>query len=681
MRHRLSIILILLGALLLLCSCEEKSRNTRWQWSSKEIALPEDFGNIRSITSAEGNVFVASYTALGRYHQGEITPVDTIYSPKAPAMVYGVTSYDATVFLLTGEMLPHYTDSGEAQENPNFSGQYAVIPYRENTRGEAVTFQLSKDDQLAGILALSDEYMLCWTESDAWVISMTDGSGRPQAITGEIIAPTVSQSGAWLWVKDHDTYGYYPLSAQLSALGDCVWPEECPANLAASSSDNNGCLLNTGAALSLYNTEGCVLVPLAEWRECALSRATITNIVQVDSDTWLCGSYVENKAWVVTRQAIADGQQTLQIAAAFGTSELDALVEQFNATHTNCTAVVKYYPENAYDRLCTEIMAGNGPDVLNLYGLSLPLGSPYLEDIYPYIDSDESLDRNTFIPTVLSSLEVNGTLQSVPATYAVATLTANTSAVGDRTSWTFREMQALLAQQNRNTHLLPETWTQEEFLKWIASISTGAFVDWENHTADYNSAEFREQLQFCATLPKTFQHAEAGNRWQALAQLQVIQSPLVLQSICQQYDRPFTFIGFPCESGNGSFFECTTLHLGISSDSAKKDLAWEFVRYALLPEYQQALAETGYLSVRNDVREAQLQGEIAEEMMGEPLDSALLKQYYQLTSQPLLFIGYNEEIAQIIQDEGSSFFDGQRTVEEAAERIQNRVALYLSEIE
>lgn len=63
---------------------------------------------------------------------------------------------------------------------------------------------------------------------------------------------------------------------------------------------------------------------------------------------------------------------TLRIAAAFHTSELDALVEQFSETHTDCIVEVSYYPENAYDRLCTEIMAGGGPDVLNLFGLSLP---------------------------------------------------------------------------------------------------------------------------------------------------------------------------------------------------------------------------------------------------------------------------------------------------------------------
>lgn len=50
-------------------------------------------------------------------------------------------------------------------------------------------------------------------------------------------------------------------------------------------------------------------------------------------------------------------------------------------------------------------------------------------------------------------------------------------------------------------------------------------------------------------------------------------------------------------------------------------------------------------------------------------------------SQPLVFIGYNEQIAGIILEEGEAYFSGQRTVEEAAERIQNRVTLYLSEIQ
>lgn len=167
--------------------------------------------------------------------------------------------------------------------------------------------------------------------------------------------------------------------------------------------------------------------------------------------------------------------------------------------------------------------------------------------------------------------------------------------------------------------------------------------------------------------------------------MQVIQNPLVLQTISTNYGQPFTFIGFPTEDGSGSFFQCTTLHLGISSASEKKELAWEFVRQALTAEYQRALAERWCLSVRGDIMEAQLRGEIVpllpEDEENEPLNEAVAEQYRQLVSQPLVFIGYNEQIAGIILEEGEAYFSGQRTVEEAAERIQNRVTLYLSEIQ
>ena len=72
---------------------------------------------------------------------------------------------------------------------------------------------------------------------------------------------------------------------------------------------------------------------------------------------------------------------------------------------------------------------------------------------------------------------------------------------------------------------------------------------------------------------------------------------------------------------------------------------------------------------------------LPEDEENEALDEAVAEQYRRLVSQPLVFIGYNEELSGIILEEGEAYFTGQRTVEEAAERIQNRVTLYLSEIQ
>ena len=365
-------------------------------------------------------------------------------------------------------------------------------------------------------------------------------------------------------------------------------------------------------------------------------------------------------------------QSTLRIAAAFRSEELDALAAQFEALHGDCTVVVDYYPDNAYDRLCTEIMAGDGPDVLNLYGLSLPLDSPYLEDLYGYIDADEELHREDFVPAVLSSLEVGGVLRSLPATYEVVTLSARTSDVGTGTSWTFEEMCDALTQRPQ-CRLLPEYWVQTEFLRWIAAISIGQFIDWEHHTANYSSAAFQKQLQFCALLPEIAARPANRDPESCLTHFDVVQNGAGLQQLSNLWGEPFTFIGFPTESGSGSFFECTTLHLGISANSQKKSLAWEFVKLAVSQETQQQLSRRMYMPVRRDAMEAQVKAAGSDE--------AVQRQYFQLVSQPLVFIGYNADVAEIILEEGTACFDGKRTVEEAAERIQNRVTLYLSEIE
>ncbi len=500
MKKRFAILLTLLAALLL-CGCGERADDQRWLWSSEEITPPTDFGYVLTVASTEDEVFAVSHTALGRYENGEITVLDTIYSTDAPAMVYGASGYGDILYLLTGEMRPQYTENGEPRKNPDFSGKYTVIAYRSGARAEAVPFQLSERDVLSGLLALSDEYMLCWTATDAWVVSLTEGGSiYPQQVSGEIVAPTTSRSGMWLWAKQGETFGFYPLTAAENALGDLTQPEECPISLTATVSRNDGCLLNGNENLSLYHPVKNTAVSLVNWHDCSMADATVTSIVQSSDATWLCASNVDGRIWNIRRDTIAEGKKTLHIASAYGSLELDELVKQFNRAHRDCVAVIDYYPENAYDRLCTEMMAGDGPDVLDLANLSIPQNSSYLVDLYPYIDADSDLERDMFVPTVISALELNGQLRSLPAAFIVGTVTARVADVGERTDWTIEELQDIMAQRTDDIHLMPNWMDRHNYLAWIGMLSPGEFIDWENGIAYYDSESFLRQLQFCETL-------------------------------------------------------------------------------------------------------------------------------------------------------------------------------------
>lgn len=673
MKKRFAILLTLLAALLL-CGCGEKADEQRWLWSSEEITPPSDFGYVLTVASTEDEVFAVSHTALGRYENGEITVLDTIYSADAPAMVYGSSGYGDTLYLLAGEMRPQYTENGEPRENPDFSGKYTVIAYRSGARAEAVSFQLSESDVLSGLLALSDEYMLCWTATDAWVVSLAEGgSVYPQQVSGEIVAPTTSRSGMWLWVKQGETFGFYPLTATENALGGLTQPEDCPRLCTATVSRNDGCLLNSGGTLSLYQPGRNTDVPLANWHDCALADATVTSIVQCSDNTWLCASDFDGKIWSIRREVISEGKQTLHIAAAVGSLELDELVKQFNRAHRDCVAVIDYYPENAYDRLCTEMMAGDGPDVLDLTWLSLPLNSSYLVDLYPYIDADPDVDRDMFVPTVISSLELNGQLTSLPAAFVVLTMTARVADVGERTDWTIEELQNLWEQRTDDIFLMSGWMDRHNYLSWLATLTTGDFIDWENGTARYDSEDFIRQLQFCETLSDYVEYNDEVAEKPCLVEFEDVQNLVRINGVRYNYKEDFTYIGFPGDGEYGSFFDVNQLHFAISANSDKKDLAWEFIRLALTKKNQEMICDSWQLPIRMDVMDARI-----ETVVGNVSDR---QRFRQLIQKPLRFVSSNDTIHQIVTEEGEAYFDGQRTVEEAAERIQNRVTLYLSEIE
>ena len=517
--------------------------------------------------------------------------------------------------------------------------------------------------------------MLCWTATDAWVVSLTEGGSiYPQQVSGEIVAPTTSRSGMWLWAKQGETFGFYPLTAAENALGDLTQPEECPISLTATVSRNDGCLLNGNENLSLYHPVKNTAVSLVNWHDCSMADATVTSIVQSSDATWLCASNVDGRIWNIRRDTIAEGKKTLHIASAYGSLELDELVKQFNRAHRACVAVIDYYPENAYDRLCTEMMAGDGPDVLDLANLSIPQNSSYLVDLYPYIDADSDLERDMFVPTVISALVLNGQLRSLPAAFIVGTVTARVADVGERTDWTIEELQDIMAQRTDDIHLMPNWMDRHNYLAWIGMLSPGEFIDWENGIAYYDSESFLRQLQFCETLDSYEEYGDGEiPEWSCLIEPEYIQNLVRINGIRNNYKEDFTYIGFPGEGMYRSLFGVDQLHFAISVNSDKKDLAWEFIRLALTKKNQEMICDSWQLPIRQDVLDDRLETVVE--------NASDRQRFRQLIQKPLRFAGRNIDIAQIVIDEGDAYFDGQRTVEEAAARIQNRVTLYLSEIE
>lgn len=664
---------LLFLAMLLLCGCgaQQKAVEERWLWNSEAITLPSGFDAPHALATAGDDIYVISYSTLGRWNEADssVATVDTLYREDAPVMVYGASGYGDTLYVLVGELMPEYTLDGQRRENPAYAGSYAIISYCKGERGRDVPFAVGKQNVLHALVMLSQRYALCWADTTAWIIDLQNGDiANIYEDLGTITGSAVSEAGCWLWTRQ----GYYPLDGKTGRMGEFMAGEN--TNVCNSVSNTALCLLNDASGLSLYDPARQSNMELCKWGQCDLAGTSLIGIVQINEDTWLCSSFMEAGVWKVSRQS-AEGRKTLRIACANGSQELDKLVNDFNATHKDCMAVVDYYPENAYDRLCTEIMAGDGPDILDLSGLSIPPNTPFLEDLYPYIDADKELNRDTFVPTVLSSLQIGERLSSLPAAFTITTLTAKTADVEGMSTWTFDEMRRVL-DDHADMQLLPAWLDKLNFLGWVATVSTGSFVDWDSGSARYDGPEFAEYLRFCAALPQWERPAEgdqtlAPQDWPHLVELEYVQNTQRWKAIDQNYGEPFTCIGFPCETGCGSFFSADVLHLAISANSSQKDLAWEWMRSAYSPEFQRELVKQNHLPVRRDVFKDTMEQELSNPRSRQQL--------LDMVSQKMAFITLQKKITEIIEEEAQPYFDGAVALDSATRRIQERVMLYLAE--
>ena len=124
-------------------------------------------------------------------------------------------------------------------------------------------------------------------------------------------------------------------------------------------------------------------------------------------------------------------------------------VDKFNRTHDDVQILVKDYYGSAeergqnYERLLSEMAAGQVPDIIDLAGFSYRqmVRKGYLEDLWPYIENDPDLGRDGVLEAPLKAAEVDGGLYAAFGSVTIDTLVGTASQVGDRTSWTFQELQ------------------------------------------------------------------------------------------------------------------------------------------------------------------------------------------------------------------------------------------------
>ena len=158
------------------------------------------------------------------------------------------------------------------------------------------------------------------------------------------------------------------------------------------------------------------------------------------------------------------------------------------------------------------------------------------------------------------------------------------------------------------------------------------------------------------------------------------------------------YIGFPTSNGSGNTIGFDNA-LAISADSQYKDGAWEFIRTYISDDFQDkitygfpinkaALKKRGQEATKPQtyidengkeqvVKESYwLDG---KEVEVDPPTQADIDAFIEVLGTADSLVNYNESITNIVLEEASGYFDGQKSAEAVAKVIQSKVQIYVNE--
>jgi ABC-type glycerol-3-phosphate transport system substrate-binding protein len=419
-------------------------------------------------------------------------------------------------------------------------------------------------------------------------------------------------------------------------------------------------------------------------------------------------------------------------------------VNKFNRTHEDVQIEVKNYSllsengKHGIDLLMAEIAAGQVPDIIEL-GSSGPTRQPgykrkwktayqdqtcqlpyrqmaekgYLEDLWPYIENDPDLGRESVVEAPLKAAEVNGKLYTVFDSVWIHTLIGAESVVGSRTSWTLEELMEAFSSMPEEAVILDNIGnTPSMKYHMLSSYIYGffdLFVDWETSQCAFDSLQFRNVLEFASHMPDSGEEMwreeyplikvyDYDTHIDQILREQVMLSDMGYYKIYHQRDCNFFFkgsaipIGYPIEDGSvGSYFEPLGIKLAMSSACQNKEAAWEYIRQTLLPKKERDIFNYVYDGIpiaRKGYQENVQATRMAEYVTlfgGETIDLARVskeewqewEEYFNSITRCSLFSDRN--ILALVEEEAGAYFAGDRTLDDTVERIQRRAELYVHE--
>ncbi|WP_434751017.1 extracellular solute-binding protein [Paenibacillus amylolyticus] len=352
----------------------------------------------------------------------------------------------------------------------------------------------------------------------------------------------------------------------------------------------------------------------------------------------------------------------------------------------------------------TAMLSGKSMDIIEIDSLPLKeyVSKGFLLNMNDLLKQDQTLDKNDLQMNILNGLKMNDGMYTIPLGYMLRVFVGDEAMLNkadaqfDDKTWNWKEFEKVskevIQKENGQDKIYAlASYPPELLFQEMLYENYAAFVDPSAQKATFDSPEFVNMLEQVKQMYQdkivTSEESKRGNQ---IFSSTPITSPIdFIEGPYMLFDQPKLLQSPQAgENGNRKGSRISIMaQFAIHAKSPVKDEAWKFINFLLSEEVQMLQDREGFSMLKSvnekkieELHEKVKNGEYklsSGEMAKVPDEQfTVFKQVVQSADQ---YVDLDVKVLGIAGEESLAFFGGQKTAEEVAKLIQNRVTTYLNE--
>lgn len=436
-------------------------------------------------------------------------------------------------------------------------------------------------------------------------------------------------------------------------------------------------------------------------------------LVLLTITTTACSSGDNGETAGNEKTATTEGKTVVTLSIQQASSFYETLEKKFEEKYPDIDLQIKAYLQAGeqvdsanYEKyqktMNTELLSGKGADIYEISRLPFEeyVSKQLFLNMDELMEQDQTLDKSDLEMNILNAIKMNAGTYAIPSGFSLRAFVGDGSVLEkaniDDKHWTWDEFTDIAKQiiqkeqenGNANRYAIAD-YPPEVLLQEMVVDHYPEFVDSAEKKAMFDSPVFLDTMQQIKKMYDdkimTAGPAEIGKQ---MFFSTVVQSPAdLINGPHGLFSSPKLLQKPHAQGQSGGMRIIPMSQFAIQAKSQVQEEAWKLIAFLLSAEGQSLQDREGFSLLKsvnektlNDIQQQVKSGtyKLADGKAVQVSDEEFT-QFKQLIDTADNFAVLDGKVVSIVSEEGLTFFGGQKSAEEVAKLIQNRITTYLNE--